>query len=443
MSAIFVHVSDIHFGQERGGVVVVHDDVKLRVIEDAARFVKSLPGERAHGVLVTGDIAYAGKPAEYQAAGEWLDKLAAAIGCEKTDVEVVPGNHDIDQSEISMSAEFLLSKVDEEGEPALDSIIASDNDREVFYHRFKAYQPFAEGYDCPLDKSGSLVQSRLLQLAPGRAVRFWGLNSAVICSKRRDEEGKLLLGARQRVLPRREGEELVVLAHHPLHWLKDSEDAKRYIRNRARVFISGHEHKPRVLVDTVRPGCDLMMMASGAMVPPTANGEYNYSYNVIEFAWDIDSDALAVTVHPRAWYDDDKDFRDAPEQLDGNGPTFVLGCQRYATADSAGPAKADKSSPVVDASSQAEVDIAICAEESMPDEFPLLLLKYFRDLKPGQRLVVLARLGAVPDDWDEPLTHAIERSKIDELARKGRLSELQQAIDAVVAEKNENKGPEE
>jgi hypothetical protein len=32
MSATFVHLSDIHFGQEKGAEIVIHDDVKARII---------------------------------------------------------------------------------------------------------------------------------------------------------------------------------------------------------------------------------------------------------------------------------------------------------------------------------------------------------------------------------------------------------------------------
>ena len=42
MPAVFVHVSDIHFGQERDHVVHIHDDVKRELIADASEVVASL-----------------------------------------------------------------------------------------------------------------------------------------------------------------------------------------------------------------------------------------------------------------------------------------------------------------------------------------------------------------------------------------------------------------
>ena len=50
---IFVHISDIHFGQEkRSGEVVVNNDVKERLIADARRELIKLEKYPATGMLV-------------------------------------------------------------------------------------------------------------------------------------------------------------------------------------------------------------------------------------------------------------------------------------------------------------------------------------------------------------------------------------------------------
>jgi hypothetical protein len=61
LAAIFIHLSDIHFGQESdGGALKVNNDAKERLINDAAVEIEGL-GTKASGVVVTGDIAFAGK----------------------------------------------------------------------------------------------------------------------------------------------------------------------------------------------------------------------------------------------------------------------------------------------------------------------------------------------------------------------------------------------
>src|ERR1700754_530839 len=275
MPITFIHLSDIHFGQEKGAQIIINNDVKERLIEDARTQVRNLPNARADGIIVSGDIAYAGKSIEYQQAGEWLDRLAIAVGCDKTAVQVVPGNHDIDRDGISSGCKLMLEAIARDGEAQLDAFLEFEVDREALYNRFAAYRPFAEGYNCPLDKKGGIASDRRYEIAPGRVVRVIGLNSALICAKN-DTEGRLLLGARQHVLPRSPGEELIVVCHHPLNWLQDSDAARRYVRSRARVFISGHEHNPSLRIENIRDGTDLMLLAAGATAPLRAEDGFTY-----------------------------------------------------------------------------------------------------------------------------------------------------------------------
>lgn len=67
-SAVFVHLSDIHFGEERGESVHIHNDVKEQLVADAREVVNNLPSRAAHGILVTGDIAHSSKKKEYEDA---------------------------------------------------------------------------------------------------------------------------------------------------------------------------------------------------------------------------------------------------------------------------------------------------------------------------------------------------------------------------------------
>lgn len=436
MPNAFIHLSDIHFGQEKGGAIAVNDDVKERLIEDVQQQVAAFPGARASGVIVCGDIAYAGKREEYMKAATWLDRIAAAAGCANTDVQVVPGNHDVDRSKISEALTWMLSEIKDKGEPRLDQFLESDNDRELLYSRFHAYEPFAMGYASPLDKEGGNAGSRIVTLAPGRHLQFIGLNTALICS-RKDDKSSLLLGARQRVLPRQPGYELVVITHHPIDWLQDSEDARNYLRARARVFISGHEHKPSAEVDPVAEGCDLLMLASGATVPPTNESEYGYTYNFIQFEWEAETDSLAVTVIPRIWNTTTKQFDADPGRLGKGGPRYSLGCPHFRAAAKPTVSLASKSSP-----DEPAVDVPMVQEEGMIEErtspskplkYAQLRLTYFRDLTSSQRVSVLVKLNALPPQWQDELMHSAEQHILDSLQLTNRLDELEAAIQSVVS----------
>ena len=75
MSIGLVHLSDIHFDQERGGQIRIHEDVRDSLIEDVHGAVRDMEAGRAGGIIVTGDFAFGGRQCEYHQAAEWLDRV--------------------------------------------------------------------------------------------------------------------------------------------------------------------------------------------------------------------------------------------------------------------------------------------------------------------------------------------------------------------------------
>jgi hypothetical protein len=334
---------------------------------------------------------------------------------------------------------MMLAEIAEKGEPRLDYFLELEKDREVFYGRFEDYREFAEAYNCPLDRDGGTAGERVVQLARGRTLRFIGLNSALCCA-RKDEKGKLLLGARQRTLPRKAGEELVVICHHPLPWLRDSEEARQYVRSRARVFISGHEHKPQIEVDPINGGCDLLTIAAGATIPPVANDEFTFTYNVLEFDWNQTTDSLVVAIYPRVWSTEETAFEANTRTFGADRVAYTLGCPNFRdnvplqadtrvvheSADSV----AEPTGTVPDNAANNGMTHAGSQEESnaMEDKFSFLLLRFFRDLTAAQRLTILVSLGALPQNWTGVLTHPMERRAFDSLKSSGKLDLLEAEI---------------
>lgn len=442
MAAVFVHLSDIHFGQEKdGGIVFINDDARRRLLDDAAAEIAKL-GTSASGVIVTGDIAYAAKYDEYVKAGEWLDTLAERIGCSRLNIQMVPGNHDIDRDAITAVAKFHLDAVREHGDKMLDMLLDDESQREALYERFAAYRDFSGGYGCDLDVGGVYSADVSVALARGRTVRFVRLNSALICS-RKDDEGKLILGARQRVFEAIDGEEMVVLVHHPLNWLQDSDEAARYFKSRARVIISGHEHFPSLEITAVEKNCDLLMLAAGATAPDDIDEKYTYKYNILKFDWDKDADALAVTVNPRTWNFEMKRFEWDASFLEGKSERNVLGSPYFRRAPRPvalaegfvdEPAEVQPVANPVTGSS--EVDL------SMPDDVRLVRLRFFRDLPEERRRRILVELEAIPADLSDRLDHTIEQRFFAKLVAQGRVGELSAAIDAAILEQNKGGNPE-
>jgi metallophosphoesterase superfamily enzyme len=94
----FVHLSDIHFVGGHSGESTFDLDQFIRkaLLFDAERMKSKL--NKITGILVTGDIAFAGKASEFQTAINWLGELSKVLEVDAECVWCVPGNHDVDQS---------------------------------------------------------------------------------------------------------------------------------------------------------------------------------------------------------------------------------------------------------------------------------------------------------------------------------------------------------
>jgi predicted phosphodiesterase len=449
MPAIFVHVSDIHFGQERDHSVHIHDDVKAMLIEDAAEVIAGLPGESAQGILVTGDIAQSGTWEQYEAAGKWLDELAGRINCPIHRVQMVPGNHDLDRTKLSTGGSQLLDYIRAGGPAEYEKVLSNQYDRATLLARFDDYNRFSFGYRCGLDDEAKYASNLRIEVGPDRYIRFVRLNSSLLCTgEEREANPELMIGSRQFTIPKKVGEENIVLVHHPLHWYKDADDVRRYVRPRARVFISGHEHNPKVAVESVVAGTDVMMLAAGAAVPYRSNEIYTYTYNIIEFDWDEAQDALVVTMHPRSWNPLETCFEADNKRLGGNSPRFVLGSPNFRKSgkkvvDSlreAVDSPAPRAEPVIE---DVPAETAATMEGEMPptppsaEGYELALLRFFRDLIESERLRILVELNAIPANFDERMTQGVERILFDWLVSEGRLHEVIVQIDKLIEDRKE------
>lgn len=451
MKAVFVHLSDIHFGQEKdGGTDAENADAKRRLIEDACAEVGKLGG-KVHGVIVTGDIAYSAQESEYALAAAWLAELTDAIGCERTDVQLVPGNHDIDRAKITNTIDSVLFSIREGGDEWLDKHLDNEDDCKVLYERFDAYKGFALDYRCELDLNGGISMSATLDLAPGRAIRFVRLNSALICSSKK-EEGKLILGKRQRLLPIEDGVENIVLSHHPLGSFQDSEKARGYLRGRARVFISGHEHFPRLEIVDVEDRCQLMMLAAGATAPDWIDDKYTYKYNILAFEWDENNDALAVSVNPRTWDSSVARFRRDDEFMEGKEERQVLGSPNFRkgpkrsdhkemaavgelveeplTATGGQLAESEHREAAAAATEEAGIAGVDAVEAEPSQDIRDLQLRFFQELSQGDRLKAFVDFGVVAQIKGR-IDHSMERRLFRRaVLRQGKANEIKQLLDA-------------
>jgi hypothetical protein len=174
-----LHISDLHVksGEEFDRSVVLEPLID-RVEQDMAS------GIQPEIVVVTGDVAFSGKEADYEKAKGLFDKLLARMKLSHDRLFIVPGNHDVDRkryrkSDVPNYKNMTALNEELENEEYLSDLLKDMNDyftfMETSYPHLKSHAnrliPFVQAFDAGCGKRIGLV----------------GLNSAWMCRKSPDE----------------------------------------------------------------------------------------------------------------------------------------------------------------------------------------------------------------------------------------------------------------
>jgi len=307
----FVHLSDIHFSNRVAGFGFDPDrELRSAVARDIVAMRERLGNSDA--VLISGDVAFAGKREEYEDAALWLDEVCVAAGCRSEDVFMCAGNHDVDQSVIRANPliqdghDAVRRGADfPSRDAALTQRLVQPEARNLFYSPMAAYNEFAARYQSSFFADAkTFVWERDFTLNDGSILRLRGLNTALL-SGLSDFEGSLFLGSRAWTLPQTSGVEYMTMAHHPPSWLADRREAERAFESGARIQLFGHEHDQRVL-----PGRDWMKLFAGAINPHRLERNWKPGYNIIEVSVAGERPRrLKVEVHARDWQGVPPQFR--------------------------------------------------------------------------------------------------------------------------------------
>jgi predicted MPP superfamily phosphohydrolase len=311
----FVHLSDIHFSpRDDLSQFDVDQQIRRALLEDLE--LKPADGEDYDGLLITGDIAFAGKPDDYQKAQAWLNEVYERTGTAAANTYTVPGNHDVDRSYVE--PEFPLfashSQLRAVADPVVwRDVISKQLQRDPLHSMLApltSYNDFAQGYDCRT-QSDRLAWNQIFnkKLDDGRLIRLHGLNSAFL-SDRADAPGNLLVSEFQTAhFAHEAGVINVVLCHHPPEWLMPSD--KVHVRNALGTFASialfGHEHSTRIVPD----GKQVQLFA-GAVQPSRRDpGDWLPTYHIVQLrvAPSDTEPKLVVRIHTREYNKDSFKFR--------------------------------------------------------------------------------------------------------------------------------------
>jgi hypothetical protein len=226
------------------------------------------------------------------------------------------------------------------------------------------------------------------------------------------------------------------MMHHPFDWLRDRVDAERYLNSRARILITGHEHRPSLTKIEHDTGIQQVQLAAGSTTPPAQEKSYNFSFNWIELSWvgTPDNPQLAVTVYPRAWSPTETRFTaDRARLREGASRTISLDCEPYRPAIAAAPIIEEVSAEMaaealpVDAESETlrlpDTD-EVASSLPDPDAFEKLRFLFWRYLNRQERLNILIELGLLTEAARARLPSAIERQAFEDAFQLNRLEAL-------------------
>ncbi|USD41246.1 metallophosphoesterase [Vibrio sp. SCSIO 43135] len=285
-----IHFSDIHLRSPDCDFDHTDENIHIRdmVQRDIAEFT-SADGKAVDAVLITGDIAFAGKESEYQAAHRWLDNLKEALKLSNDQIFVVPGNHDVDRNRADellprMMRDNIESKTQGwEREKTISEAFRSEHADAAFFAPMQKYVDFSSHYGCQITPSRPFW-SKSLKLSESVNVELRGITTPFFSNKN-DSRGSLILSKSQLNFRKLPGVVHISLMHHPCDWLVDSDEIEDILDNNVHIQLFGHKHRSRW-----SNADNLLKVESISLHPDRYESSYEPGYNIIDLSQTQSSD---------------------------------------------------------------------------------------------------------------------------------------------------------
>jgi tetratricopeptide (TPR) repeat protein/predicted MPP superfamily phosphohydrolase len=255
-SLSWLHLSDLHF-RAQARQEADSADILEQLLTDIAK-TRTRLGSSVDLVLITGDIAFSGKRAEYQLAAEFLSRVAEIAAVPLKQFFMVPGNHDVDRDTIDDATSGVHALiVNKPG--SLDGMLAkpeSRRARQLLFDKFSEYAGFTAANTAlsAISVDQPFFVATDLGLKGRPSISIVGLNSALKSERGNGKDGEesersLMLGKHQvqkaLLLAQSQRSLVIALMHHPLSWLKDEDEVRNYFHERVDVLLTGHMHDAR------------------------------------------------------------------------------------------------------------------------------------------------------------------------------------------------------
>lgn len=238
----WLHISDIHIGSD----YVLEQEIVLSSLTESFKPGGALSQYLPDIIFCTGDIANKGKVEEYDTAEKYLRDLCAVSRIEPSSVFLVPGNHDIDRTNVPRFSRIELKSTNAVNDFFLDK---KNPDRKFAFTALQNYSTFYKRFSNESFDFENPYNVRIVQIK-GLTLGIVELNSALL-SGYDDVQGKLIIGecvVRQAIRDLNKNKEIDIsffLVHHPLDWLSNFEkyNIQSLIRENCHVLLHGDRHE--------------------------------------------------------------------------------------------------------------------------------------------------------------------------------------------------------
>ncbi|WP_447617844.1 metallophosphoesterase [Enterobacter roggenkampii] len=296
---LILHLSDIHF--RKSEISTAQDPnfhLRNELVRDVERQCSRLGPPDV--IIISGDIAFAGEPEEFEYATDWLATLCNICGCSKASVFVVPGNHDVvrqraDRYLVQMAHGAIKASSNPSYEIAKQ--LREPDTQRLLYESLDNYNQFALQFFCDLLPPERTRATRDLKLNDGSTLRLWGLNSAFVSSSQ-DAMGDLFVDPASMQITREHGVVNLVVTHHHLSWLRQAREFEDHLNDVAPVQIFGHVHTNRI-----DRNLEYVRLTASAANPERSEAGWEPGYNFIELSVEggPDERRLCTKSHVRVW----------------------------------------------------------------------------------------------------------------------------------------------
>lgn len=334
-----LQISDIHWLSIPDAL----DDYRImrcEFLDDIESFCANGNGKFDH-LLICGDIAFSGEKEQYTKAQTYIEDICTKIKLKKSEVYVVPGNHD---------------KQRNAGKPALRNLIQSGlacesaNDK-MFYELmkgdietfrdlfvpFKEYRDFSAGYDSveimmdkcierkdiDADNDYTYWESIISDDLDGYQVHLYGFNTSLNCDQYDwDDYCETTRNGHKMFLPKfayndfhkKKGKHIYIsMMHHPTKYLANGSKIEEEFDKFFQLQFYGHVHVPDASLNADH---STVRVFSGAMQPPGALDKKDCKYcpvfNIVELSINnMDGKGfLHIKLRVNRWNDATKKFED-------------------------------------------------------------------------------------------------------------------------------------